>query len=188
MFLESIVEKALKDNVATAVAVSVVDKKDIIKRVTAGKEEENGREIDARTLFDLASLTKVIFTAPLVLKFAEQGKLSLKDSLNTYLDGFPEDITILSILLHVSGIVGYLPLYKNPPVGAPSEYGEIVKEKITLRDAVDKIRLYGIKRKPFKEVEYSCMGYILLGAVLEKVSGKTLQALAEEFFSTFSLA
>ena len=183
MEIERIIENAVNEKAATGIAISFVTENKT-ERFVFGKTEENGTDINEKTLFDLASLTKSIFTAPLTLKFAEEGILSINDSVSYYLKGFPEEITIRSLLTHTSGIAAWLPLYKKIPIGEPK--GESVKN-ITLQEAVEKIKMFGIKRKPFEKVEYSCMGYILLGAILEKVSGKNLKTISEEFFESMSM-
>ncbi len=178
--IENIIKKALSEKTATAIALGVVrnGKKPLF--ILRGREEENGAEITKDTLFDIASLTKVVFTAPLVLQFAEKGMLSLKDSLSYYVNGFPEEITILSLLSHTSGIVSWLPLYSEKCKGAPEKLEKM--PKISLKTAVERIKKCGIARKPFQKVEYSCTNYILLAYILEKVSGEPLEELAKGFF------
>ncbi len=179
--IKALVQSAIKEKVATAVAVSLVKKDGTVFEIAEGKEEEGGKNITTHTLFDLASLTKVVFTTPIVLRFAERGLLSIRDPLNLYLENFPPEITLEVLLTHTSGITAWLPLYKNPPVGVPQHLDKV--PRITLSEAVRKIREFGIVRKPFEKVEYSCMNYILLGAVMEKVSGKKLEQIASEFFA-----
>ncbi len=182
--INEMIKDAIKDKVATAVAVAVVRKNKTLFFVE-GREEENGAEITKDTLFDIASLTKVVFTAPLVLKFAEKGMISLKDNLNFYIDGFPEDITILSLLTHTSGIVSWLPLYSESCKGMPKRVENV--PNITIYKAVEQIKKCGIVHKPFEQVEYSCMNYILLAYILEKISGQHLKTLAENFFKELGM-
>lgn len=183
--VKNIIKKALSEKTATAIALGVVRKGEKPLLIALGKEEENGAEITKDTLFDIASLTKVVFTAPLVLKFAEKGMLSLKDSLNFYISGFPEEITLLSLLSHTSGIISWLPLYSEKCEGAPEKLQEV--PEITLETAVERIKKCGIVRKPFQKVEYSCMNYILLAYILKKVSGEPLEKLAKEFFGEIGM-
>ncbi len=183
--IENIIKKALSEKTATAVALGVVrnGKKPLF--ILRGKEEENGAEITKDTLFDIASLTKVVFTAPLVLQFAERGMLSLKDSLSYYVSGFPEEITLLSLLSHTSGIVSWLPLYSEKCEGTPEKLEKV--PQISLKTAVGRIKKCGIVSKPFQKVEYSCMNYILLAYILEKVSGEPLEKLAKSFFGEIGM-
>ncbi len=184
--IKKIISDVVSNKVATGIAVAVVRKNSDPVFIVSGREEEKrGNEITKDTLFDIASLTKVVFTAPLVMRFVEKGYLSLRDSLSEYLNGFPEDITILSLLTHTSGIVAWLPLFDKECKGTPEKLDSV--PKITLETAVERIKRCGIIRKPFEKVEYSCMNYILLGAVLEKISGKSLKELSEEFFRSLGM-
>ena len=183
--IKEIVLQAIEEKVATAIAVSLVRKSGAVFEIAEGREEEGGEKISPHTLFDVASLTKVMFTAPNILLLAEKGMLSLKDPLNTYLENFPPEITIESLLTHTSGITAWLPLYKTPPVGTPEHLSTV--PRITLDEAVQKIREFGIERKPFEKVEYSCMNYILLGAVMEKVSKKSIKEVAGAFFEEMGM-
>jgi len=183
--LEKIIRDAINERIATAIAVAFVRKSGVVFEITLGKEEENGKEISPHSLFDVASLTKVMFTAPNVLKLANDGLLSLKDPISIYIKGFPSDITVESLLTHTSGIISWLPLYKDPPIGTPSHIDNL--PLITLEEAVEKIRKYGIIRRPYEKVEYSCLNYILLGYIMEIVTGKKLDSIAKEFFSQLEM-
>ena len=117
------------------------------------------------TLYDLASLTKVLVTVTLVSKLYAQGRIGLGDKLSKYLDRFKyDDITIFDLLTHTSGLPADLPVLS-----------------ITTRDdilnqvyATDKGYVTG------KKVVYSDLGYILLGEMISKIYGKPLEEVAKE--------
>ena len=71
--------------------------------------------LDQNTLFDMASLTKVLATAPLAMVFVEQGRISLADKVADYLPSFSEgagkDITLGQLLTHTAGLAPDLALY-----------------------------------------------------------------------------
>ena len=69
---------------------------------------------DAETLFDLASLTKVVATLPLVLLLHQRGQWSIDDPVARWLPGAPwSPVTISQCLLHVSGLVPHRPYYET---------------------------------------------------------------------------
>lgn len=114
-------------------------------------------------IFDLASLTKPIATATSILILKEERMLSLSDRLAHYFPALKsspyKDATILQALVHTSGIPAWFPLY-IVAAGAKEE--------------IDYIAGLAPKFAPGKGVEYSCLNYILLGAVIERASGFTV--------------
>lgn len=121
------------------------------------------------TLFDLASLTKPLVTAALTLKMVELGKLSLEDTLETvgiYKAGTETaKLTIRELITHTSGLIPTYPLYN---------FGKTKQDYIRTIGVMHERRL-----SPVAE-EYSDLNYILLGFVLESISGKSLDELAHD--------
>ncbi|WP_206427368.1 serine hydrolase domain-containing protein [Clostridium rectalis] len=66
------------------------------------------------TLFDLASLTKVVATTPLIMKLIEMGEISLYDNVRFYLPQFQKhnELKIINLLTHTTGFMPFIPLYK----------------------------------------------------------------------------
>ncbi len=118
------------------------------------------------TLFDIASLTKLVCTTMIALRWIDEGRLSPEDTLGTYLSsaGKYGDRRICHLLTHTSGLVPHMPLYKT------CERGKAVEEILSSTPLC----------RAGEEVHYSCMGYILLGHILEQIGGKGLDALARE--------
>jgi CubicO group peptidase (beta-lactamase class C family) len=121
------------------------------------------------TIFDLASLTKSLATATAVLQLCEQGKVGIDEPLQTYLPDFNPvndprraEVTLRMVLTHTSGLAGDLSV-GGPPWGL---------------DRADKAE--GIRRAlatplafpPGEVFHYSDIGFILLGAVIEKITGE----------------
>ena len=123
---------------------------------------------DTETRFDLASLTKVVVTTPLLLGLSEKGKLSLSDRVCRYFPGFvchgKGEITLLDLAVHISGLPG---IY------------DFTKDCRSTQDAVKIICDLPVKEDRRRRVEYSDLGFILLGAIVEKVNGETLPDLAQ---------
>lgn len=127
------------------------------------------------TRFRIGSMSKM-FTAVAVLQLAEANKIRLDDPVGRYLAGYPNkklatEVTI-DDLLDNSGGTGDV-------VNAPGHHGllspDFLAHRAQLRTIGDYIRLYGDRAPDFKpgsRFEYSNFGFILLGAVIEKVSGE----------------
>jgi CubicO group peptidase (beta-lactamase class C family) len=128
------------------------------------------RPIDARTNFRLASVTKQ-FTAAAVMLLVRDGKLGYEDSLTAVFPDFPEygrAITIRHLLNHTSGLPDYEDVM--PPVD-PS----LPVEKAQISDAGVLellIRQKAGKFEPGTRWAYSNSGYVLLGLIVEKASGR----------------
>jgi SSS family transporter len=115
------------------------------------------------TIFDLASLTKVIATAPAVMQLYEQGRFRLNDPVAQYLPEFAangkQDITIRQLLTHYSGL--------PPDVSLDDEW--LSKEEGLRRAfAATPVTAPGV------QFRYSDINFIVLGALVEKLSGLTL--------------
>lgn len=124
--------------------------------------------LSEKTLFDMASCSKIMSATMLALRFIEEGKITLFDSISRFFD-VPEDkkdIEIRHLLTHTSGIKQHFLLEND---GRSPE------------QAVEIILSQELAYPTGTKVAYSCMGFILLGKILEKVGGAPLDVLAEEF-------
>ncbi|QKZ15570.1 serine hydrolase [Spirosoma sp. KUDC1026] len=124
---------------------------------------------DTTTRFPLLSITKS-FTAALILKLQEQGKLSIDDKLSQYLPGFAkgDSITLHQLLTHTSGLFNYTELIDEADSALVCH--PVPKERI-----VDIIRDKPMSFSPGKQFSYCNSGYFLLGLVIEKVTGKSYE-------------
>ncbi|MGI6609993.1 MAG: serine hydrolase domain-containing protein [Limnochordia bacterium] len=114
------------------------------------------------TIFDLASVTKVVAAAPCVLALLERGMLWLNDSVRRYIPEAKLDATIGQLLTHTSGLPA-ASLYQSA-------------------DPLQALWDLAPNRPPGEEVIYSCPGFIMLGEVVKRVSGRSLNVLAKELF------
>lgn len=124
-------------------------------------------DLPARTdhIFRIGSITKQ-FTAVAILQLYEQGKIELNDEIQQYVQDFPvyeKKITIRHLLAHTSGIKNLTEIdgleIKHTPYSAQELIG-LFKDK-------------QLDFQPGEKYSYSNSGYILLGCIIEKVSGKT---------------
>ena len=121
-------------------------------------QERPGKSNGPDTRFRLMSLTKGM-TATAILRLEEQGLLNTSDSIQTYVPGLPQGdkITIRHLLSHTSGL--------------PREYPRT--SDATLEQTLDAIRKSEPLFEPGEKFSYSNAGYVVLAAVIEKVTGKS---------------
>ena len=118
--------------------------------------------------FHLGSLTKQ-FTAVAILLLEEKGLLQVIDAINKYLPDAPvtwHDITIFNLLTHTHGIPNY--------TGLP-EYASITTIKKTPAELIALFRDKPLDFEPGSKYEYNNSGYILLGSIIEKLSGQSYE-------------
>lgn len=125
------------------------------------------------SLYQYGSVTKQ-FTAALVLHLEEQGKLKLDDKLSKYFPQLPyaDSVTIYNLLTHTSGIYNYT---RNPDFMKSEAVKPIDQQKM--------FALFKDKQldfQPGSKYSYSNSGYVLLGYIIEKASGKKYETLLTE--------
>jgi CubicO group peptidase (beta-lactamase class C family) len=128
------------------------------------------RTIDAHTNFRLASCTKQ-FTAMAIMLLVHDGKVSYEDRLADIFPDFPEygsAITIRNLLNHTSGVEDYEDLMPPPNSALPVEQIQIHDDGVL--DLLK--RQKSTKFRPGAMWAYSNSGYVLLGLVVQKISGK----------------
>lgn len=125
------------------------------------------------TIFDTASLTKILATAPAIMILAEQGKLNLNAPLSKIFPlagkGPHKNITVAQLLTHYSGLTGTVSTVKKKGrryIG------------ISAQEILNRIYSAPLEASPGKTFVYSDIGYIILGKIIEKVSGENLAKFA----------
>jgi CubicO group peptidase (beta-lactamase class C family) len=136
----------------------------VLARVSVGQLDVSPSPVpDAETLWDLASLTKVVATTSAVMQLVEQGRVELDAPVQRYLPAFvgagKERVTIRHLLTHSSGMPSWRPLYKEAPTADTARLFVLA----TPLDTAAGVRYV-----------YSDLGAILLGLVVERVSGEPL--------------
>jgi CubicO group peptidase (beta-lactamase class C family) len=125
------------------------------------------------TKFRLGSITKM-FTATAILILQDRGKLKVHDPVGKYLSDAPkawEKVTIHHLLTHTSGV----PSYTEDPL-----YGLSMSKAETVTSMIARFKDKSLQFEPGSKFHYSNSGYFLLGAVIEKVSGKSYEAFLKE--------
>jgi CubicO group peptidase (beta-lactamase class C family) len=122
------------------------------------------------TLYDMASLTKVMATTMVFMRFLEKGLISVYDRISDLMEGFDsaekKDLRILNLLTHTAGFVPFKPL------------------NLLCRDYEDAIRFISsseLEYKPGTNVVYSDFSYIILAYILEKIGNERLDKLSKKY-------
>ena len=129
---------------------------------------------DTNTIFQIGSITKS-FTALVILKLQEEGKLTVHDRLNKFFPDFPkgDKITIQNLLTHTSGLHNYTDIIGE-------EDSAIVSYPVAREKVLEAFENKGLLFKPGKNFEYNNSGYFLLGLIIEKVTGKQYETVVRE--------
>jgi CubicO group peptidase (beta-lactamase class C family) len=126
---------------------------------------------DARTIYDVASLTKVVVTTTAAMMLEEQGRLDLDDLVATHLPEFVNgeaakaSITIRMLLTHSGGLEAYAPLHRE--FRGREEYLRAIAER-------------PLKAPPGTQAIYSDWDMVLLQLVIERIIGQPIDAFASE--------
>jgi CubicO group peptidase (beta-lactamase class C family) len=164
-----------KDSPGCAVGI-VKDGKVIYKRGFGMANLDYDLPISSETVFNVASMSKQ-FTAMSIALLVQQGKISLNDNIRKYIPEIPEygfPITIRHLIYHTSGIRDY------------TELIELSNDRIeNIHTDADILNILARQKQlnfnPGERHIYNNSGYVLLGIIVERVSGKTLSTFQKEF-------
>jgi D-alanyl-D-alanine carboxypeptidase len=124
---------------------------------------ESGVSVTNETMFEIASNSKQ-YTAGAIMLLAQDGKLKLEDSITKYLSGLPktyDPITIRHLLNHTSGVKDYI-----------EEFELNRSLNYTYQELVERIGANELNFQPGENSRYSTTGYLLLGLIIEQITGK----------------
>jgi CubicO group peptidase (beta-lactamase class C family) len=136
----------------------------VLRTWTAGRADTTPgaeRPMTASTVFDLASLTKVVSTTTVVLALAAAGDVRLDDPVGRYLPAAPWDVTVRQLLAHTSGL---------PAIGKFYEWCA------TRAELLDALFATPLEAPPGTRVAYSDLGFMTLGEMVSAVAGAPLDA------------
>lgn len=173
----SVVDKLIEDGVRSQAYPSAVlvvgNSKGIIYqnaygRLTYGEESQ---VTTLRTIYDLASVTKVIAATAAIMKLYEDGKLDLNAPVYQYIPEFnnngKSDITVYNLLVHNSGLTAWTPFYQDPNLDSPQK----------VKDAI-----YSCTKEyqTGSRTLYSDYNAFLLGEIVLRISGLPLDKFCKE--------
>jgi CubicO group peptidase (beta-lactamase class C family) len=174
--IDQVVEDEIAKGNFPGAVVLVGQKDDIVYRQAFGNKivDPCAEPTDINTIFDLASMTKPIATATSILILRDCKKISLDDNVSKYLPAFAcngkEEARIKHLLTHTSG----LPPYTNA-AKLEEQFGSPCPDKV-----IEKICSLKAISKSGEEFHYSCLGYITLAKIVEKISGQNIGDFSKE--------
>lgn len=173
--IDSLIQQLINNKKTAGFSFGVqVGNAEPIVKVYGKANVANNREVTLSDKFRIASVTKP-FTAAAILKLSEAGELSLDDTIDKYFPNYPngKNISVYQLLSHTSGIPnwweGELP--ENVPESFP-----MCKDPHFYLQNMKKAALY----EPGEFYSYSNSGYVLLGEIIEKVSGQSYDDFLKE--------
>lgn len=167
--LKKILKKGLDDEVFPCYSTYIAKDDEILFKECDGNKQLYPKTlpVDKNTLFDMASLTKVMCTTIVTMKLVELGELHLSDTLGYFFEA-PSDksqITIKQLMTHTAGLLPSINFYST---------------KIPYNKVANIILSSKLCETPGSKVVYSDNGFILLGIICEKITGKNLNELSQE--------
>ncbi len=171
--VDTIIQSAIQDSVFPGAVLFIGNDHGVHYKKAHGFTDyaENGWMLKTITLFDLASLTKVIATTSAIMKLYEKKKLDLDDSVSSYIPQFAQNgkanISIRNLLLHNSGFPAGRPFYKFCK---------------TEQEAFDSLYAMPLAYETATKTIYSDLGFIMLGKLVETISGESLEMFVHKNF------
>jgi CubicO group peptidase (beta-lactamase class C family) len=159
-------EEAYPENEPGAAMIVIKDNKVIFRNASGMADMELGVSLTPKNVFRLGSITKQ-FTAAGILLLEEQGKLNVGDNINIYLPDYPTQdhvIKIENLLSRTSGIFDS----QNTP-----GYDTTVLKDVSTQELIEVFENHPMNFAPGEQYLYSNSGYVLLGAIIEKVTGQS---------------
>lgn len=167
--VDLLLERAISQNLIAGGVVVIGNHQGIISTSARGQisAAPGSPQLNDRTVFDVASLTKVIATAPAVMKLLDEGKITLADPLSRWFPEFAQaghgDITILNLLTHTSGLEDFA-----------------LNSDQSMESAVKKAAAQKYRSWTGSRFHYADINFILLGELVRRVSGETLDTFCRE--------
>lgn len=167
--IDALVERAITNNLIAGGVVVIGNHERILYSTSKGRisGRPEAAELNDRTIFDVASLTKVIATTTAVMKLLDEGRISLLDPLTRWFPEFKDtprqDTTILNLLTHTSGLNDF-----------------DVPNTNAMKGAIRKAAAERTKARPGTSFNYADINFILLGELVHRVSGRPLDVFCHE--------
>ncbi|HTX41253.1 MAG TPA: serine hydrolase domain-containing protein [Acidobacteriaceae bacterium] len=181
---QSVLERGIEQQAFPGAAWGVLHRGELVALDAVGRftYEETAPAVEPETVFDLASVTKVVATTSAAMLLVDRGRLELDARLGDILPGFvigmephsgKERVTLRMLLAHTSGLPAYVELFRT-----------CTTPEAMLRAALK----LPLEAQPGTRTEYSDIGFMLLGKAIEVLSGEAFDALcAREIFAPLGL-
>ncbi len=172
--LESLARQAVADSVFPSASIAVIYRGETVFHKAFGRltYRKTSAVADTSTVYDLASLTKPLVTASIVMQLDERDSIDIDAPVSRYVPEFSgngkERITVKNLLLHDSGLRAHRFFIET--CSTPGEVMRAICEET-------------LQSPPGEKTVYSDLGFITLGRVIERITGRTL---ADNFYTRFS--
>ena len=185
--VDRVIEEAIADKTIPGAVISVVRDDRIVYLKAYGNKSlvPKKRPMTTDTMFDLASVSKCVGTTLSFMQLIENGYVRLTDNVDRYIPGFkpwedPQtgekvDITIRDLMTHSSGLDAYIGVDKYV-----AEFGENTPDELETYIATRVKRNF----RPGTQCLYSCLNFVTLQRILERVTGEKLYEYAESHVFT----
>lgn len=199
--IDEIGNKVVRQKLAPGAQVLVLKNGKVIYDKTFGAVDyENKQSVTQQTIYDLASLSKMLGTLPVVMKMYEDKQIKFEDRLGDLLPEFKNtdksNITVKELLTHQSGLVAWIPFYKSTldENGKPDktfyktvfskEFPTQVSENLYLKAGYESEIIAQIKESKLgaKKYVYSDLNFILLQQIIERKYRQPLEQLLQKYF------
>jgi CubicO group peptidase (beta-lactamase class C family) len=171
--IDEMLEAKYKPDIPGATALIARDGKVIYRKAFGLANLELNVPMKPESVFEIGSITKQ-FTAVSILMLLEQNKLSLDDEITAFIPDYPtlgKSITVHHLLTHMSGVRSYTDM---------ASFREQARTDMTPVELIDVFKNEPMDFDPGEEWHYSNSGYILLGYMIEKVSGDSYADFIQE--------
>lgn len=149
--------------------IALISRDGVVTHAATGDANADGDPLLADSLFSIASITKT-YTATIIYQLEEQGRLDTSAPLSTYLPdtSYGPGVTLDTLLSHRSGIPDYVanPAYLQSALSDP--------DRLFTTEELIEYATFEAPSAPGESFQYSNTGYLLLGLVVEQVTGETL--------------
>ena len=179
--VDSIIRRAVVEKHIVGLSVGIMQNgKIILAKGYGARDLSTKASVTPKTMFAIGSVTKQ-FTCSLLMMLVERHKLSLSDPVSKYFPNLTraKDITLLDLGGHLSGYRDYYPLdFVDQEMQKPAAADKIIAEYATRP----------LDFEPRSHYSYSNTGFLILGRVVEKVSGEPFASfLAQNIFTPLGL-
>ncbi len=190
LWIDTLAAQAIERYATPGIQIAVVKNGSVVAEKSYGYfTYDSLRAVSENTVYDIASITKVVATLPAISLLIDQGKINLDDSLAMHLEEFKSSnkssITIRQLLAHNAGLLSYVPFWSMMMDGDRLDafyYKTPQDEEKDIRtyglephpSMADSLKSFIVRSKLIKnpeEYRYSDLGFMILHLLVEKVSG-----------------
>ncbi|WP_020402334.1 serine hydrolase domain-containing protein [Gracilimonas tropica] len=172
-YVDSLLTEMFEANGPGSVYLVAKDGEPVYRKAFGKANLELGVDMTPNNVFQIGSMTKQ-FTAIGILILEVEGKLSLQDDVRKYISDFPvqrDSLTLRHLLNHTSGIKDFTKM---------KTIMQIARKDLSPKELIDFFKDEPVEFSPGEKFEYNNSGYVVLGYVIEQVSGMSYENFIEE--------